>query len=184
VRKQKGVSILTLFFLIGILVAVVIGVGSYLKQEGAEEAKAAALKDAQRKQQEAAELAAKAEAEKRKAQEMEHNKLNDAIELCHAYVIKRAKYESKARITKTEIKRETEKTNAGEREMYVVTGKVDFMNAFGAFLPNNYLCRVDLSGESFIRDPSVAGEDEGDDPEKAELAKAYRTLGLNPDDHH
>jgi hypothetical protein len=180
-RKQSGGTVITFIAVVLSTLLLVIGVSQFFKRNTAEKEYAATLLDNQRKQKEAtAAAAAKVEAEAKAATELELQAQQRSIELCHSAIIKRAKYESKAKVTQTEIRRETEKNNIGGSEMYVVTGKMDLMNGYGAMLPNNYICRVRLSGAEFVRNPSVASEADGDNPERVELNNALKALGLDP----
>lgn len=174
-KKESGLTVLSFIVLIAVVLAALIGMGEYSKKQtaAAEEARRTVVAE------QAAKAAREDEALKQQAEkEAEAKRQLSATELCHSAVTKRAKFESKARITSTAVNMETDQAGM---MMYVISGKIDMMNGYGAQLPNNYLCRVSLSGTEFVRSPSVAGEDEGDNPEKAELNKAFKTLGLDPD---
>ncbi len=183
-KKQYGVSVLAaLIGIVFLFVGIIIGGNYYREQMNAEAIATKAAEDAKLAKAAAdrAALAAREEAARESAAQ------EKAAKFCHDGVIKRAKYQSKARIVKTLVEKTSmrvtiDNVNA-ERDMYVVTGIVDMMNGYGAMLPNVYKCRVTLGGDAFFFDPAVAGENEGSDAEKVELKKALETLGLNPDDY-
>lgn len=61
------------------------------------------------------------------------------IERCHAAVVQRARFHSRARFTRTDA------LIWGDRAQ--VLGMVDLLNGMGAMLPFHYLCDFDAAGE-------------------------------------
>lgn len=180
-KSQRGLTVLAALMGVVVVCIGIVVLGNAYKSHKKEEA--AAQEAAERLRIEKEEKARAAQAE-READIAEKAAQEKAAKFCHEAVIKRAKYESKARIVKTMVEKTTERMTIDnvndEHDIYIVSGIIDMMNGYGALLPNVYKCRVNLDGNEFLRTPAVAGEDEGSDAEKAELRAALRTLGMDP----